>query len=422
MEKFGRPFERSQSARTKKEVPKERGREGSGAPPTQSARVGSARYVDPKEAKRPGRQAKGELRPRRTGERRGGQGWRARRAGLGPQLEERIPAAGAERLPVDGDAEARDAVVVAGEDSHLLAGERVPDVAVEVIVAGEEEAARDGVGDRSDAAKDLVVRVLLHLLVRAQVEEAARGVVRAGGESLAVGEEMDGVDIRLVARERVRALLFGRAPHLGGRVARARDERLSAAGDRNAHHVAIVFRVLLLLRAGGDVPQHATHVARRGEDLLVVDEAAARQVARVGRELTRDLDGLVLRVEVVDRADVVQAAARDVPAPRRKRASHHPRGTERDRVDLVGGEGVPHNQLAVLRRRHQVARARLPLSPVHRVDFREVALEDAAVLDRQLRDRGDTLVLQGRAAGSLGCPQLRDLILHRRDVTHGFRR
>lgn len=74
--------------------------------------------------------------------------------------------------------------------------------------------------DRRDAAENLVVRVLLHLLIGAEVEEAARRVVRAGRERLAVGEEVDGVDVRLVAGERVRALLAICVPHLGGRVAR----------------------------------------------------------------------------------------------------------------------------------------------------------------------------------------------------------
>jgi len=60
---------------------------------------------------------------------------------LRPQLEERVPAARAQRHAVVRHAEAADAVVVAGEDANLLAGEGVPHVAIEIVVAGKEEAA-----------------------------------------------------------------------------------------------------------------------------------------------------------------------------------------------------------------------------------------------------------------------------------------
>jgi len=112
-----------------------------------------------------------------------------------PQLEERIPTARAERSAVLGHAEARDTVVVTREATDLLARERVPHVAVEIVVPGKQETARDRMRYRRDAAKDFVVSVLHELVAAAHVEEAARRVIRARGERVAVGKKRDSIDV-----------------------------------------------------------------------------------------------------------------------------------------------------------------------------------------------------------------------------------
>lgn len=66
----------------------------------------------------------------------------------------------------------------------------VPDVAVEVVVASEQQPAAAGEGNRGDAADDVVVGVHEELLVGPQVKEAARGIIRARGEGIAIGEEL----------------------------------------------------------------------------------------------------------------------------------------------------------------------------------------------------------------------------------------
>ena len=68
--------------------------------------------------------------------------------------------------------------------------EGVPDVAVEVVVSGQQQAAALGEGHGGDAADDVVVGVDHHLLVRAQVKQPAGGVVRACGKRVPVGEEL----------------------------------------------------------------------------------------------------------------------------------------------------------------------------------------------------------------------------------------
>lgn len=89
-----------------------------------------------------------------------------------------------------------------GEDADTLALEGVPHVAVEVVVAGKEDPARDREADGRDTAEDIVVGVLVELPVRSEVEKAARGVVGAGREGLAVREESERKPRRSAPRRR----------------------------------------------------------------------------------------------------------------------------------------------------------------------------------------------------------------------------
>lgn len=123
------------------------------------------------------------------------------------------------------------------------------------------------------------------------------------------------------------------------------------------------------------IPKHAAHVTRRRQDLTVVQEATAREVPRVSRQLPRDLDGPLLAPQVVNRANVVESTASDKVTARGIGARHDPRRPEGDGVDLVGRVGVPDDELAVLRGGHEVT---LVLGPVHGVDFGEVTLEGSS--------------------------------------------
>lgn len=177
-----------------------------------------------------------------------------------------------------------------------------------------------------------------------------------------------------MSRERLLAEPLAHIPQLGGGVARARDERAKVGRERQRHHVAGVAEEGRRLLAGLDVPERAAHITRAGDDLIIVDEAAAGEVAGVAGQLARHAHIALARLQTVDGADVVQAAARDKIAGGRVRARHHPRRAQRDGVHLVRGVAVPHDQLAVLRRRHQVARV---AAPVHRVDLGQVAAQRA---------------------------------------------
>lgn len=107
-------------------------------------------------------------------------------------------------------------------------------------------------------------------------------------------------------------------------------------------------------------------------------------------QLARHPHVALARLQAVDRADVVQAAARHVAARRRIGARHHPRRAQRNGVHLVGGVRVPHDQFAVLRGGHQIARV---AAPVHRVDLGQVAAQCAT---RAHLDAADWLQRVGR--------------------------
>ena len=66
----------------------------------------------------------------------------------------------------------------------------VPNVAVEVVVAGEEQPSRLAERHRGDSARDVVVAVHHQLLVAPDVEQPAGGVVAARSERLVAGKHL----------------------------------------------------------------------------------------------------------------------------------------------------------------------------------------------------------------------------------------
>lgn len=139
-----------------------------------------------------------------------------------------------------------------------------------------------------------------------------------------------------------------------------------------------------------NVPEHTRHVAGRGDDLPVVYEAAAAEVPRVCAELSGDLDLPARRArprsaQGVDGADVVEATAGDEVPRGGIGGGHDPGGAEWDGVDLVGGVGVPDDELAVLGGGDDVAGVG---GPVEGVDLGEVALERAAGLEGDAGEGG----------------------------------
>lgn len=193
--------------------------------------------------------------------------------------------------------------------------------------------------------------IALQLTVGADIKQPTRRIVGASTKSIAIGEKLDCVDVGVVRSKGLHAFLLADIPQLGEGIASARYELVVVEGVyAQAHDISQVVGELMHLGPGFQVPKHAGHVARRGEDSLVAYEPTATEVSRMARQLSRNAGRAFARGQVVDGADVVQATAGHIVAGGRVRARHDPRRPERDGMDLVGGVGVPDDELAVLRR------------------------------------------------------------------------
>ena len=140
-----------------------------------------------------------------------------------------------------------DSIVMTSEDTSTIAFKGIPNVAVKVIVASEEEAARLGEGDWGDSTDDWFMtkkKVFIQewwiynkpvdkkFLVGADIEKAASSIIRAGSERLVVGEVSNSVDIRLVAGEGLDAAASSDVPEFRGGVTAARDKSETIVAKR----------------------------------------------------------------------------------------------------------------------------------------------------------------------------------------------
>lgn len=143
---------------------------------------------------------------------------------------------------------------------------------------------------------------------------------------MAVREELDGVDIGLVAGKGLDGFASANVPELSKGVASTGDEGVLVGRiEADAHDVAEVIGKLCDALASLDIPLDTGHVARRCEDAAIIDEPAAGEVSGVARQLTGDARGAVaLLVEVVYGANVVETAAGDKVTRGGVGASHDP--------------------------------------------------------------------------------------------------
>ena len=108
---------------------------------------------------------------------------------LRPDLQQAIPATGAEGHAVRACGGAGDPVIVPLEHSDTVALEGIPGVAVEVIVAREHDAPVQRERHGGDPAHDALVRVRHELSVSADIKESATGVIRTSTKGHPVREE-----------------------------------------------------------------------------------------------------------------------------------------------------------------------------------------------------------------------------------------
>jgi hypothetical protein len=107
----------------------------------------------------------------------------------GTDLKCAVPATRAEGHTVDAHTKTTDSVFVTSKDADTLAFQGVPDVASPVVVPAKQNAARDGEGDGSDTAEDVVVRESVQFTIRANVKQSARSIIGTSRKGIAVREE-----------------------------------------------------------------------------------------------------------------------------------------------------------------------------------------------------------------------------------------
>lgn len=198
---------------------------------------------------------------------------------------------------------------MAGQHTSAVGLQGIPHVAVKVVVAGEQQAAALGEGHGGYAADDVVVGVDHELLVGTQVKEAAGGVIGAGGKSVAIREETNGIDVRLVAGEGLSAHAFTDVPEFSRSVAGTGHKQPGVWSQREAHDITGVAGESGRLLTGLYVPESTGGVARTCNNLVVIKEAAAGEVSCVSGQLAADTHVPLASLQAVNGADVVQSSA-----------------------------------------------------------------------------------------------------------------
>lgn len=231
---------------------------------------------------------------------------------LVPNTQERVPGARCYRHTILRNAQARHAIIVASENSSSLGLHGIPDVAIEVVVAGQQQSTALAERYTRDTADNIVVAVHRQFLIRPNVEESASSVVRARRESVSIREERNSVYVALVTREGLLARSRANVPEFCTRVTRAGYECVRVWCQREGHYVARVSNEGGTLLTTFYVPQGASHVPRTSDNLVVVIESTAGQVPSVTREFSADSYISFSSFKTIDGANVIQPTASHV--------------------------------------------------------------------------------------------------------------
>lgn len=97
--------------------------------------------------------------------------------------------------------------------------------------------------------------VSIQLAIGTNIKQSASGVVGSSAKCIAIGEELNGINIRLVSRKRLHGLASPNIPQLSESVAGTGDEHVAVGRiDADAHDVAEVVGELGDFGPGLDVP------------------------------------------------------------------------------------------------------------------------------------------------------------------------
>lgn len=93
------------------------------------------------------------------------------------------------------------------------------------------------------------------LTIGTDIEQTAGSVIRSSTEGITIGEELNGVDVRVVGGEGLHALLLANIPQLGERIAGAGDELVVVERvDAQAHDIAKMIGEFVYLGSRFQIP------------------------------------------------------------------------------------------------------------------------------------------------------------------------
>jgi hypothetical protein len=130
-----------------------------------------------------------------------------------------------------------------------------------------------------------------------------------------------------------------------------------------------------IARTSLDVPQHAGHITRAGDNLTVIDEPTAAEITRMCAQFASAPDiGSLSAMQIVDGAYVVETSTSDEISRWGISASHDPARSKWNGMDFVGGVRIPNDQFSVLRCGDEMS---FVGGPMHCVYFGKVTPQSA---------------------------------------------
>jgi hypothetical protein len=116
------------------------------------------------------------------------------------------------------------------------------------------------------------------------------------------------------------------------------------------HDITSVVTEFHIARTSLDVPQHAGHITRAGDNLAVIDKPTAAEITRMCAQFASAPDiGSLSAMQIVNRAYVVKTSTSDEISRRGISASHDPARSKWNSMNFVGGVRIPNDQFTVLR-------------------------------------------------------------------------
>jgi len=128
-----------------------------------------------------------------------------------------------------------------------------------------------------------------------------------------------------MSSERLGSLAAPDVPQLGGCIASTRYEDILVGAEGQTHNIPSVVTELYNADTSLNIPEHAGHITRAGDNLTVIEESATTEITGMSAQFTGTLDvASVLAIQVVYGTNVVKTTAGDEVPGRGVGTGHDP--------------------------------------------------------------------------------------------------